>query len=120
MPVRIFQLRGVPEDEVAEVRAVLESHQVRFYETPAGNWGVSSPAFWSEDEVDAERARHLIDDYQQQRAERERERYRQLRASGQQPTVWRRLRDEPLKVIVLTAIAAAVAYFSIAPFLDVG
>ena len=120
MPVRIFQLRGVPEDEAAEVRELLEANQIRFYETPAGNWGISSPGFWLEDAAERERARNLIRGYQEQRAARERERFLESVARGEQPTLWRRVREEPLKVIALVSLAAVVAYFSIAPFIGIG
>ena len=118
MPVRLFQLRGVPEDEAEEVRDLLQRNAIVFYETPPGNWGISSPALWLNDDADADRARNLIDDYQAQRALRERARYEALKAEGAEPTVWRALRRDPLKVIGLAAVAALVAYLSIAPFVD--
>ena len=40
----LFRLRHVPEDEAEEVRALLEQNSIEFFETFAGNWGISLPA----------------------------------------------------------------------------
>ena len=39
-------MRHVPEDEAREVRELLASNKIEFFETFAGNWGVSMPALW--------------------------------------------------------------------------
>ena len=39
-------MRHVPEDEAQEVRELLASNKIEFFETFAGNWGVSMPALW--------------------------------------------------------------------------
>ena len=41
MPLQLFNLRGVPEDEAEDIRQLLDEHEIEFYETSAGNWGVS-------------------------------------------------------------------------------
>ena len=42
----LFKMRHVPEDEAQEVRELLASNKIEFFETFAGNWGVSMPALW--------------------------------------------------------------------------
>ena len=42
----LFKMRHVPEDEGREVRELLTSNKIEFFETFAGNWGVSMPALW--------------------------------------------------------------------------
>ena len=60
----LFKLRGVPEDEIKEVIALLDENRVDYYETDAGNWGISMPALWLKDENDYPKARELLDNYQ--------------------------------------------------------
>src|SRR5690625_30596 len=102
----IFRLRNVPEDEADEVRDLLEQHHIDFYETSAGNWGISMPGLWVRDDSQYDAARRLLDAYQQERAERLRAEYEAARAAGEAETQWQRLRREPMTVIGgLTVIA---------------
>ena len=57
----IFRLNGVPDDEARDVRELLANHAIDFYETSAGNWGVSMPAIWLKDDGQFEQARALLD-----------------------------------------------------------
>lgn len=63
-------MRDVPEDEAEEVRTLLNSHDIEYFETFAGNWGISMPALWIKEVEEFDRARELIDRYQAQRSER--------------------------------------------------
>ena len=64
MAVLLFPLRNVPDDEAEEVRALLGTHGIDFYETPASAFGISAGAIWLRDEAQLQVARQLIDDYQ--------------------------------------------------------
>lgn len=112
----LFRLRNVPDDEATEVRDLLASHEISFYETTAGNWGISMPGLWLHDEADYPRARAILDDYQQARAIRMREQYQADRAAGRADTMIDALRREPAKVIGYLILAAAVVYISISIF----
>ncbi len=79
MSLLLFSLRGVPDDEADEVRELLTEQAIDFYETPAGNWGVSMPALWLKDESELEKAHSLLNTYQQQRAIIQRELYLQTK-----------------------------------------
>ncbi|MBS4098434.1 MAG: hypothetical protein KGZ83_16555 [Sulfuricella sp.] len=120
MALRIFSLNGVPDDEVEEVRALLAEHRIDYYETPAGNWGISTPALWLRDDDQREAARRLLDDYQAERAVRMREEYAQQLNAGTNRTLRDVIRDNPLRFIVYLAAIFAVAYFSTIPFFDMG
>ena len=120
MPVLLFNLRGVPDDEARDVRELLEQHRIDSYETPAGRWGLSSPGIWLEDEDQFERAKALIDTYQRERALRARQEYRELKAAGRQETLLDRIRRNPLQVVLYLAIVLLVLYLSTKPFLDLG
>jgi hypothetical protein len=117
MSVQLLVLRGVPEDEAEEIREILRSARVDFYETPEGNWGISLPAIWLRDETDLNRARQLLDDYQTQRAESARDEFTRQSAVGAHKGFLGRLKEEPLRILLYLAIVAAVLYFSTMPFL---
>lgn len=116
MPVMLFRLNGVPEDEAREVRALLEAHAIDFYETDAGNWGVSMAAIWLRDDGRLDEAKALLADYQQERARRMREAYL---VSGE--VNWlSELLSRPLRLLVYLAIISLVVYLSVMPFFNWG
>ena len=116
MAEQLFVLRGVPDDEVEEIRQLLKERQINFYETPGGNWGVSLPALWLHDDARFEEARELIADYQSQRAEKAREDYEQ----APKRTFLDTIRERPLQVAVYFVFIAVVLYLSVMPFLKLG
>ncbi len=120
MPTKLFALNGVPDDEAEDVRALLIAGGIDFYETSAGNLGISSPAIWLNDEAQLVNARSLIDVYQRERLVRVREEYAQLQRAGRQRTIIDVIRENPLRFIVYLAVIAAIIYFSTEPFMDIG
>lgn len=120
MPAKLFSLHNVPDDEAEEVRELLRSHEIDFYETPAGNWGISVPYIWLQDENELEKAKALISDYQQERLIRAREEYAQLVQTGKRRTISDVIRENPLRFVVYLAAIAAVLYFSTKPFINIG
>jgi hypothetical protein len=120
MPVRLFSLRGVPDDEAEDVRALLTENNIDFYETSPGNWGISTPGIWLRDESQLHQARALIKGYQQERADEQRKIYEQLRQEGKQRTFLTVFVEDPLKIIAYIAIVGLILYFSTKPFLNLG
>lgn len=116
----LFKLNNVPEDEALEVRQLLAENRIEFYETPAGNWGISVAGIWLQDKSQLSAAKALLEQYQAERLQRARAEYQQRKAQGQQMTLWRRILHNPLPVIALLALAAAVMVFSVKPFLGFG
>lgn len=112
----LFRLRNVPDDEAAEVRELLETHQIPFYETGAGNWGISMPGLWLHHDTDYAQARALLDDYQQQRRQHMRAQYQADRAAGTADTMFTILRRDPARFIAYMFIIIAVAAISILIF----
>ncbi|MDH5446506.1 MAG: DUF6164 family protein [Gammaproteobacteria bacterium] len=76
MAVLIFKLRFVPDDEAQDIRDLLFENNIDYHETSAGLLGISVPGFWVINEEQADKARALIDDYQQLRQKRVQEEYR--------------------------------------------
>jgi len=119
MPVLVFRLRNVPDDEAEEIRQLLSDNGVEYYETPAGNWGISMPSLWLNDENahQRDRAKALIDTYQEERAIRIRKEYDELKAQGKHRTMLDVVKEQPLELLFYTALAALVLYLSSLPFL---
>jgi len=111
-------MRHVPEDEGREVRELLTSNKIEFFETFAGNWGVSMPALWLKKRGQYKHARRLIDDYQQQRSLKMREEYEQEKQSGETKTLWHSFTENPSRFILYIGLAVAVLYFSLKFFLS--
>lgn len=120
MAVKLFAMNGVPDDEAEEVRELLASNGIDYYETSAGNWGISVAAIWLRDESQHQQARSLIEEYQRERFARAREEYAHLLRDGKRRTIIDVIRENPVRFIVYLAAIAAVAYLSTKPFMDIG
>jgi len=120
MPKLLLNLRNVPEDEADEVRALLEEHEVAFYETRPNRWGVSAGGIWIRHNEDVEKARRLMAEYQLQRRARARAEYSAAKRKGTAKTFRAVFRENPMGVIgVLIGIAFLVALMAL-PFLLLG
>ena len=64
MSVLLFRLRNVPEDEAEDIRELLTNNNFEFYETSAGNWGISTAAIWLNNNNGLDNAKKLIENYQ--------------------------------------------------------
>ena len=115
----IFKLRDVPVDEAQDIRELLESNDIAFYETNAGNWGIGMAGIWINEDSQYENANSLIDIYQQQRVQRFHDEYAALEHSGHAPTLLSNVRDSPLRFIVYIFSIAVIVYISIIPFLNI-
>ncbi len=113
----LTNLRGMPDDEIDEIRALLREHNVDYYETAPNRWGLTLGAIWLRDEEQWPYARRLLDEYQQQRAARARAEHAERRRLGTEETIAKRFRNNPLSFLLLMAAVAAILYFSIVPFL---
>ncbi len=119
MPELLFKLRNVPGDEAEEVRVLLTENKIDFYETSAGNWGISMPALWLKTDVQLPQAKRLLDEYQQQRVQRVRAEYQQQKSTGQQRTLLDEFKENPLRLIIYTAISAFLIYFPMKLFIGI-
>jgi hypothetical protein len=120
MTILLFNLRGVPEDEADEVRELLTEQNIDFYETSAGNWGMSMPALWLKYDTDLEKARQVLNVYQQQRFLTSRENYLQHKKSNQQKTLLKAFMEKPLLYWAYIFAMLLVVYVSIKLLLELG
>ncbi|MGM0593440.1 MAG: DUF6164 family protein [Pseudomonadota bacterium] len=120
MPHLLFRLNGVPEDEAEDIRRLLDDNRIDYYETSAGRWGISVAAIWLRDDGELERAKRLIDVYQEERYRRAREEYERLRREGKIEGWFGRLRRDPLRMLLYLLAILAVLYLSILPIIQLG
>ncbi|WOD29455.1 DUF6164 family protein [Alloalcanivorax xenomutans] len=117
MTTLLLNLRRVPDDEADEVRALLERHDIPFYETTPSLWGVSAGGIWLTRPEDRQRAQALMAEYQQERGQRQRAAYEEARRLGTAPTLWRRLREQPVQALAMLLAVIALLLITLLPFL---
>ncbi|MBN1377719.1 MAG: hypothetical protein JXA04_00630 [Gammaproteobacteria bacterium] len=117
MPVMLFKLNGVPDDEADEIRALLSQNDIPYYETSAGNWRISLAAIWLNDEDCFDQAKKLIEEYQTKRSTQAQQEYSQSEAEGNNLSFLNRFLQEPFRYILYLLVVLIIIYFSTIPFL---
>ena len=120
MTLLLFNLRGVPEDEADEVRELLAEQDIDFYETSAGNWGMSMPALWLRNVADLEKAQRALINYQQQRCLTSRENYLLSKKMGQEKTLLKAFIEKPFLYCAYLFAMVLVVYVSIRLLFELG
>lgn len=118
MAVQLLKLRYVPADELDELHALFEAHDIEVYETSAGNWGISMPALWLRDDRELPRAKALLEEYGQERFARMRGEYEALKQAGKARTFLDMARENPIRYIAYVAMIAGLVYISVVPFIS--
>jgi len=118
MTHHLMNLRHVPDEEADEIRELFEAHDVPYYETPPSRWGISMGGFWVHDDDEARRARALLEEYQRERWQRQREAYEQDLASGRVGGFWHRLRHKPVTTVAACLAIAVILALTLAPFIS--
>ncbi|MBU2864935.1 DUF2007 domain-containing protein [Reinekea forsetii] len=111
----VFRLNHAPEPEADAVRALLSDHQIEFYETDSGRWGISVAAIWVNNDEDVFEARKLINEFQTAHTTAMRAEFEDEKKAGNIPSFWQLLRTSPVMVITYCALIAAVLLISIVP-----
>ena len=114
----LFRMRDVPDDEAEEVRELLTQNEIPFFETFAGNWGISMPGLWLVNEQQFDEARALLDEYQEARSTRVKSQYLWQREQGEIRTFWESFRAEPVRFSVYLSLAALVLFLSLRFFVS--
>lgn len=116
----LFSLRGVPDDEAEEVRELLDKNGIDFYETSAGNWGISMPALWLKDDDDQAFAQQLLETYQQKRYSEQRAIYEQLKRDGENKRLIDVIVKNPIQFFLYTGLILLIIYVSIKLLFELG
>lgn len=115
MAALLFRLRNVPENEAVAVRQMLDEHRVDYYETDAGNWGISMPAIWINDDSRLVEYKALINDWQQSYATTARSEYLQRKADGLEPSLFERIKSRPVPSLLAIAFSIFIIYVMLGP-----
>jgi hypothetical protein len=94
----LLNLRDVPDDEADDVRRLLDSGGIRYYETRPSFWGISAGGIWIRDNGDAAQAKRLMAEYQRERQARARAERAEAERDGTAQTFINVLRTQPLRV----------------------
>lgn len=103
----LLNLRNVPDDELADVRTMLETNRIDFYETQPSRWGISYGGVWVTHDEDIAEAKRLMAIYQGERQVRVRAENAAARRDGTAQTFLDVVREEPGRVL-LTILAIIV------------
>jgi len=118
MSALLFRLKNVPDDEAEEIRNLLANNLIEFYETSAGNWGISFAGIWVKDAARLVEAKALIEEYEKERLIRVKMEYEQQVKEGRERTVIDVIKENPIRFIIYIAVIALILTLSIKPFLD--
>lgn len=116
----LFSLRQVPDDEADAIRELLRENNIDFYETAAGNWGISAPGIWLKEKDEHPRAKDLLEEFQQSWNRQQQDKHQQLAREGNSKSFIDGLKQNPLQVIIYIAIVLLVLYLSTKPFISLG
>lgn len=116
MAALLFKLRNVPDDEAEDIRNLMREHRIPTYETTAGNWGISMPGIWADNDEDLIRAKELIAQYQKERAISAREHYEARRREGREPNILQTIKQRPLATLGIILFCLFVIYAMLSPF----
>ena len=120
MSTLLFSLRGVPDDEAYEIRELLTENNIDYYETSAGNWGISMPALWIRDNHDLDQAQKLLDEYHHMRAIEQRKIYNQLKNEGGNKHILDVFKEKPLRFTIYIGAVAFVLYLYVKMLAEFG
>lgn len=116
----IFDLRDVPDDEADDVRALLESAGIAFYETRPAALGLFAGGLWVADDDLVPAAKAKIAQYEEDRQVRVRAEYEAALRDGSAETSWQSIRRQPLKALALVLAAALITAITVLPFILFG
>lgn len=114
----LLNLRLATDDEAAEIRELLDQHQVDWYETQPGFWGISAGGIWLRDLERAAEVKQLLDGYQKARVTRVRAELDVARRAGVAPTFSSEFRADPWRMsLKLVAVLLLIVLTVAVPFL---
>lgn len=112
----LLNLRNAPDDEAADVRALLEARGIDYYETRPSSWGISFGGIWVRDAARLDEARQAFEAYERERSARVRAEYAAARRDGTAATFFSQLRAQPLRVVLTLAGIVVVLAVVMLPF----
>jgi Family of unknown function (DUF6164) len=112
----LFKLNGVPEDEAEDIRDILESAEIEWYETDSGRWGLGYAAMWTREKEKVDQAKQLIKEYQTERYQNAQSELESLERTGEKISRLDFFMQSPIKFALLIIFAGLLGYFTVVPF----
>ncbi|WP_101926952.1 MULTISPECIES: DUF6164 family protein [Luteimonas] len=97
----LLNLRYVPEDEAADVRAFLDAAGLDWYQTNPSPFGISHGGIWLRNNDDLPEAKRLMADYQRDREATARAEHAQAQRDGTAETFGDIVRANPMRVVLI-------------------
>lgn len=116
MTILLFKLNHVPDDEANDIRELLAENEIQYYETDAGFFRVGLDAIWLQNKVQFEQAKKLIDDYQVQRSQQQRDAYIQQQEQGEALTLWQKFLAQPVRFVATVIAVLFILILTLVPF----
>lgn len=113
----LFNLHGVPDDEIQEVRELLETHEFDVYETEVGRWGIGLAAIWMKDEEQFVLAKAALNEYQQTRYQDAQEDRAKIQGLSIAEGLYVKFKQDPNQFVLTFLGLAAVLGLTLYPFL---
>lgn len=117
MAALLLRLKNVPEDEYHDVCALLQQHEIAFYETNVGFWGVGMAAIWLQDENQLDQAHTILNEYMQTRQASVQAEYEKAKLQGQARTLMSTFMQQPVTFVLYVAAIVGILALSLLPFL---
>ncbi len=118
MPKLLFNMHGVPDDEIQDVRELCETHEFSVYETEVGRWGIGLAAIWLSDESQLEAAKAVLDEYQKERFENAQEDREKLQELSFGEGLYVKFKQDPNLFVMTLLGLTAVLGLTLYPFLN--
>lgn len=113
----LFRLRHVTDEEVMEVRQLLDEHGFDVYETQAGFFRLGVDAIWLRNPAQRDDAEAALAEYQAERQANARQAHKEALARNEAPTLWRRLAEHPFQVTLVMVAVVLIALLTLLPFI---
>lgn len=118
MGTLLLRLKNVPEDEYYEVCHLLAEHEIEYYETTAGFWGVGMAAIWLSDGSQLNKAHDLLNEYMHNRQQKMKAELESARQQGQVRTLVSTFHQQPVTFVLYLLALVGILALSVMPFLS--
>lgn len=114
----LFNLHGVPDDEIQDVRELCETHDFSVYETEVGRWGIGLAAIWLKEEDQLAAAKLVLDEYQKTRYEDAQEDRARIQGLSLSEGLYVKFKQDPNQFVLTFLGLAVVLGLTLYPFLS--
>lgn len=116
MGILLLRLKNVPEDEYVEVCELLEEHELGYYETTSGFWGVGMAAIWLSHADDLEKAHTILNEYMQNRQTKMQADFETALEKGEARTWLSTFTQQPATFILYLLAMMGILALTLLPF----